>query len=1237
VRIILTSRQPMFLWWGEQLINLYNDGYAAFLHAKHPAALCRPAAAVWPEIWDQVEPRAKLAMHTVEGTYDEALPFVMYRKGYAEETYVTFSYSPIPDDDGGFGGILCPVTEETERMIGERQMALLRELAARTGSARTCEEACALVASAIETDPDDVPFALIYLIDAEKRVARLSGTSNVSRGSEAALERVHLDGPCIWPLEQVWRNRVSLRVSDLGTVSGKLPLLRKQYPVTETIAIPILSSDAGPGGVLIAALSPLRSFDDSYSQFLDLVASRVSAAITNGQAYEAERQRAEALAEIDRAKTAFFSNVSHEFRTPLTLMLGPIEQMLARADGTAAIRHDEVELLHRNSLRLLKLVNALLDFSRIEAGRMNAFYEATDLAAFTAELASQFRSAVDSAGLTLVVNCPPLREPVYVDRGMWEKIVLNLISNALKFTMQGQIAVSMRTAAGFAELSVRDTGVGIPEQELPRVFERFHRVQGVEGRSYDGSGIGLAMVQELTHLHGGTVQAESTLGHGSRFTVSIPLGHAHLPAERVSVGSNPIALTSAAEAFVTEASGWLPEPPRITPAGQGAPFSDVAMEPETHIAGHGASGVQARILLADDNADMRRYMLRVLEGSYRVDAVHDGQDAFASARADPPDLILTDIMMPRMDGIQLLQQLRNDARTRHIPVVLISARAGEEARVQGLETGADEYLVKPFSTRELLVRVRSLVLLKRTREALQRELLTKTGDLSELTNALIVSRNALRRSEAYLAQGERISHTGSYAWNPLTGELVWSKEHCRIFGVPPDEQRQTYESFLNKVHHEDREFVRRAVDLATEQRTNFDLDYPIVRPDGRIRHIHALGRPAEGTDSSAELIGAVVDITERKKAEEKLRRSEAYLAESERLSHTGSWAWNVTTGALFWSEEHYRIRLVPGEGGPSLSEGLRFIHPDDRNAVQEALERAVRDRADFDTDCRIVRPDGMVRYIHSRARPVFDTAGRLIEFVGTIIDNTERKQAHDALQKAQAELAHMARVTTMGELAASIAHKVNQPLSAVITDAAACLSWLDRPQPNVAEASTAATRLMDQAIRASEVTSRIRLLLKKSQPQKSVVYLNELINEVLTLTRYEILSHNIAAETELANDLLEVRGDPVQLKQVLANLVVNAIEAIRESTGPSRSILIVSENSASDEILVAVNDSGVGIDLKTTEELFMPFITHKPEGLGMGLAISRSIIEAHGGRLWATVNEQRGATFQFSLPALRAT
>src|SRR5579875_1030355 len=747
VRVLLTSNHPMLVWWGEQLINLYNDGYAAFLRTRHPAALGQPASTVWPEIWHLVGPRAESAIQRDEGTYDEALPFVLLRKGYPEEAYVTFSYSPIPNNEGGFGGILCPVTEETQRIFGERQLSLLRELATRTANARTCEEACKSVASTIGAHSVDLPFALIYLIDPEKQCAFLTASSGLPAGSPLLAERVPLDAPCLWPLAKVLEERKSLRIADLTSASAGLPLVRGQYHITDAIAMPILASfEAEPGGILIVGLNPLRTFDDVYEHFLELVTSTISAAISNGRAYESERRRAESLAQLDRAKTAFFSNVSHEFRTPLTLMLGPLRDMLANENGTLSISRDELDLVYRNSLRLQKLVNALLDFSRIEANRVSAYYEPTDLAVFTEELASFFRSAIENAGLILSVDCSPLGEPVYVDRGMWEKIVLNLLSNAFKFTFKGEIEVSLRKEAGFAELSVRDTGVGIPEHELPHVFERFHRVEGIEGRTHEGSGIGLALVQELVRIHGGTVGVNSVYRRGTEFTVSIPLGRAHLLAERVGEGSTQVSITAEAGTYVTEAERWLPDAPRASAYEDGSLAAHASDEPEARLTEVPLTETCGRILLADDNADMRRYLQRLLETHYQVRTVADGEAALNSARADPPDLILSDMMMPRMDGLQLIQQLRKDPRTRSIPVVLISARAGEESQVEGLEIGADEYLVKPFSPRELLARIGSLVVLKRTRDALQSELATQKENLTELTRELIASSRALQRS-----------------------------------------------------------------------------------------------------------------------------------------------------------------------------------------------------------------------------------------------------------------------------------------------------------------------------------------------------------------------------------------------------------------------------------------------------------------------------------------------------------
>jgi signal transduction histidine kinase len=696
VRIILTSRHPMFVWWGDNLINLYNDGYADFLLSKHPSALGKPASAVWPEIWhDVIVPRIDFAKHQDSGTYDEAMAFVMLRRGYPEETYATFSYSPILDN-GRFGGILCPVTEDTERIRGQRQMALLRELAAKTLDARNRKEACALVANALQTNTDDLPFALIYELNLKARVATLEAAIGVSPESPAAPKILTLGSDSPWPLRDVSAKTGSMAVSELRGLSEHLPKVRRQYPITRAVVLPLTHSAEDRKGTLVIGLNPLRPLDENYREFLHLVSAGVSSAMQNADAYEAERRRAEALAELDRAKTAFFSNVSHEFRTPLTLILSPLEDALAEAKERS--QRERLELLHRNALRLQKLVNTLLDFSRIEAGRIEASYEPTELAELTAELASVFRSAIEKAGMRLVVHCPPLAEPVYVDRDMYEKIVLNLLSNAFKFTLEGGIEVTLQDAGAMVELSVTDTGTGIAEEQLPHIFERFHRIEGVRARTHEGTGIGLALVQELVKLHGGLVDVRSVAGRGSTFTVRIPKGKAHLPVDRIGAARRLAPTALAAGHYLEEALRWLPE-------GIVAPtLSDPPPMANPPRAGT-AEGPRPRIVWADDNADMRDYVSRLLSPLYEVEAVPDGESVLAAVRRRLPELILADVMMPRLDGLGLLRALRADEQARSVPVVLLSARAGEESRVEGMEAGADDYLVKPFSARELVARV----------------------------------------------------------------------------------------------------------------------------------------------------------------------------------------------------------------------------------------------------------------------------------------------------------------------------------------------------------------------------------------------------------------------------------------------------------------------------------------------------------------------------------------------------
>jgi CheY-like chemotaxis protein/nitrogen-specific signal transduction histidine kinase len=468
--------------------------------------------------------------------------------------------------------------------------------------------------------------------------------------------------------------------------------------------------------ILVTGLSPRLACDSTYREFLQLFARQLDTTLATVRAVEHEKQRLAQLAELNRQKIAFFSNVSHEFRTPLTLMLSPLED--AAALPRPVLEGEQLAMVHHNAQRLLKHVNALLDFSRIEAGKFQAAYVPTDLATFTADVASAFRSLIERAGLALIVECPVLPDLVWVDHAMWEKLVSNLLSNAFKFTLEGKIVVRLRWRSDHVELAVEDTGTGIPEGALPRLFERFNRVEGAKGRSYEGSGIGLALVQEIARAHGGTIAVASKVGRGSIFMVSIPTGCSHLPDEQV-LSARAFALTPTSDAFVLEASAWT-----NTSSSSLARMETRSVPP---VNSDEASTRQGRVLVADDNADMREYVRRLLYGRFTVEAVPDGDAAFAAAQADPPDLILADVMMPGLDGFALLRTLKANEKTANVPIVLLSARAGDEAKIEGLSAGASDYLVKPFSSRELIARIEGAIHIAKARARLV-EVLEAMGD-----------------------------------------------------------------------------------------------------------------------------------------------------------------------------------------------------------------------------------------------------------------------------------------------------------------------------------------------------------------------------------------------------------------------------------------------------------------------------------------------------------------------------
>jgi PAS domain S-box-containing protein len=515
-------------------------------------------------------------------------------------------------------------------------------------------------------------------------------------------------------------------------------------------------------------------------------------------------------------------------------------------------------------------------------------------------------------------------------------------------------------------------------------------------------------------------------------------------------------------------------------------------------------------------------------------------------------------------------------------------------------------------------------------------LLTSLVDRRFATQTLEVQEEKLQQSEAYLSEAQRLSHTGSFGWRVSTGDIIWSEESFRIFQYDRT-TKPTVELILQRFHPEEAALVQQTIERAAQDGNDFDFEHRLLMPDGSVKNVHVVAHALNNVSGSVEFVGAVMDVTAAKQAEEALRRSESYLAEAQRLTHTGSWAWRVAGGdALHLSEEWYGIYgFDPEEGLSAWAERLQRIHPEDRAKWQAATDRAISEKSDYNVEVRILLPGGTVKYIHTVGHPVLNASGDLVQFVGSVIDITERKRAEEErerLRQAHADLARVNRVTTMGELTASLAHEVNQPIAAAVTNANTCVRWLAAETPNLEEARAAAMRIVKDGTRAGEIIKRIRLLFKKGTPERELVDVNEVIREMIVLLRSEATRYNISLRTELAADLHQVMGDRVQLDQVMMNLIVNGIDAMKDVNG-ARELAVKSRRTEKEEVLVSVSDSGVGLPVQQADQIFKAFFTTKPHGTGMGLSISRSIVESHGGRLWAADNSPRGASFCFTLPA----
>jgi signal transduction histidine kinase len=738
VRIMLASRQPIWIGWGKDLIKLYNDAYKAIAGGKHPRALGAPASVVWRDIWREIGPMLRTVMEKDEGTYVESQLLIMERNGYPEETYYTFSYTPIPGDDGGTAGMICANTDDTDRIISQRQLKTLTELGKQLADPGSYPVAVDRTLQTLQANSHDFPFVLFYtaapgsatlthsseLGVAERRVPGIvdvSGDGGISRMREASAEGV---------LASAFRQAIVTQqmqvIEGLHELTGQLPRGAWEISPDKAVIQPIYPpGENEPYGFLVTGVNPYRIPDEKYTAFLSLVGDQVATSFADIHVLEVERRRAESLAEIDRAKTTFFSNISHEFRTPLTLLLSPLEELLnePRPGDPGYVRPDEpgydadaqtettryrLGVAYRNALRMQKLVNTLLEFSRIEAGRLEGQFRRVEIGVLTLDLASSFRSAIEKAGMELHVGARAIQGEVYVDVELWERIILNLVSNAFKYSTQGTISVEIRQEGAEVQVSVNDDGIGIPPEEQEKIFDRFHRIEHSAGRSQEGTGIGLAMVRELVRLHQGTITVTSAVGVGSTFTVRIPIGMAHLPAERIIYEPRGEQKLRQADAFVEEAMMW---------SRDGADLEEGPLK--EHENGNGRP--RDPVLLADDNADMREYVQRLLSQQFHVITAVDGEDALVKMQEHRPDLLLSDAMMPRLDGFELLKRVRQSAELLETPVILLSARAGEEAKVEGLEAGADDYLIKPFAARELLARVDANIRIAKDRSAAMKE------------------------------------------------------------------------------------------------------------------------------------------------------------------------------------------------------------------------------------------------------------------------------------------------------------------------------------------------------------------------------------------------------------------------------------------------------------------------------------------------------------------------------------
>ena len=1198
VSLCLSSTFPILIAWGPDDIQIYNDAYRPICGDLHPQSMGGAFKEVWasalPVVGDAFE-RA----HRGEGTYIRDQRMFLDRYGYLEEAFMTFSFSPIRDESGEVGGIFHPISEATAAVLNARRSHGLRDLSAAIADARAVGDIARDLEAQYHNLALDLPFVLLYQFDRDSGKLLLRASAGVDAHCGLAPAVAEADDT-LWPFARTAQARTAQQVDGLAARFAGASCGPYDNPPDAAMVLPITV----PGqqelyGFMVAGVSSARALDEAYLNFYELLGAAVNTAVGNVIAYEKEQRRAEELAQIDRAKTAFFSNVSHEFRTPLTLILGPLDDALAdQVEPLAPAQRRRIDVTHRNALRLLKLVNSLLDFSRIEAGRVQANYEPLDLARLTADLAGVFESAMEKGGLAYRVELQDLGQPVYVDRDMWEKIVFNLLSNAFKFTLQGGVTVTLARYEDMARLTVQDSGSGIPEAELPRVFERFHRIEGTPGRTYEGTGIGLALIQELVRLHGGGIAVHSRQGEGTSFTVDIPFGHAHLPEDRVlhpAPGADGAAADEAdmrrmGAAFVEEALRWLPDEPAPSPvrAGTGA---GVLVQPAS----------APRILIADDNNDMRAYLKSLLDPHAEVRVCADGEAAFESLLRDPPDLLLSDVMMPRLDGFALIARIRESETLRHLPVMLLSARAGEEAKVEGLQAGADDYLVKPFAAGELLARVQRQLALGSERRQQQQ---------------------AMEMRETYFRS--LIDVAPVILWTTDTdGQCTYlSKRWFDYTGRSPEQDLGM--GWLENVHPEDLERTRKIFLEASALHKPFSLDYRLRRRDGSYRWFIDAGTPRVGDDGQpAGYVGTVVDVHARTMLRQRLEQVA-------RAGDIGVWYADAPF-ALFRLNEQMAahlgldgVREVPAAGLAAAAA------PGDRARLEQGIAHALGHGAPLDLEFR-----SGARWLRAIGWCALNDKGQPVRFDGVTFDISTHKRAEQELQRLAGELTEKNRMQS--EFLFTLAHELRNPLAPIRTglELMRIRGGAAGATPGGAEVQAMMRRQVDHMVHlVDDLLDMARLSEGKVELRRVPVLLQQVVGDALEISMPLVDAGRHGLDLRLPEQPVALHVDRHRIAQVLSNLVNNAAKYT-----PKGGRIEVAARLSADALAVSVTDNGIGIGADMLPHVFDMYAQAQnihnmaQGGLGVGLNLVKRLVELHGGRVEAeSGGVGQGSRFTVILP-----